>query len=557
MEEAIRATPTNVFPQFDSKGAIGSVHTSSVKLRVTEADYEGELPADFDMFKFPVTRRRISSSRRNMKICGGQGYLPLFKSNTYVEQRKNLEQLGHLPLLVQRVLSSPQGSFDQEKSKLIKEMISKFATLHALLDDQNYELKNTGKNIVRFEFFVTSTLRNVTCDITLPVPSPWELMTVIDHTDFQDFWSEHFTIYSKPLKTFVDDVQSAENNNLRTLVSSISPEIRTCLVFCSEKCVQAANIIGFRGRIMNAIWKELSGPRYDEDFFILPATAVKEVVDPQFHDYCLRRPRLVQPDEIEENVEAAEGNGKSINIGLDFGYSSNWSKFTLPFLSFLLEGSTTPEFIISADPARSDAEYYAINPLALKIERQYSLRITERQLRSPPEFLQTSQGQLKKVLNLPFAYFRFRSKIHACTLKYSNPDTETPDYYGAFEEPNYVVLGAMTPLDIALFQERLGQIIWESYDTEFWFILKERAYQRTRNTGWVGFENVDLDLANFPATVEEYGRWIAPQGMDPLTGFPSTEFMNRRPEIKTVGKSTWNCEPRDLYCHFLTFVLCI
>ena len=252
MEEAIRATPTNVFPQFDSKGAIGSVHTSSVKLRVTEADYEGELPADFDMFKFPVTRRRISSSRRNMKICGGQGYLPLFKSNTYVEQRKNLEQLGHLPLLVQRVLSSPQGSFDQEKSKLIKEMISKFATLHALLDDQNYELKNTGKNIVRFEFFVTSTLRNVTCDITLPVPSPWELMTVIDHTDFQDFWSEHFTIYSKPLKTFVDDVQSAENNNLRTLVSSISPEIRTCLVFCSEKCVQAANIIGFRGRIMNA-----------------------------------------------------------------------------------------------------------------------------------------------------------------------------------------------------------------------------------------------------------------------------------------------------------------
>jgi hypothetical protein len=41
-------------------------------------------------------------------------------------------------------------------------------------------------------------------------------------------------------------------------VRNHTPEIRTCLVFCSEKCVEAVNLRGFQGGLSRVIWKELS-----------------------------------------------------------------------------------------------------------------------------------------------------------------------------------------------------------------------------------------------------------------------------------------------------------
>jgi hypothetical protein len=310
MEQERLATTLNLFPQLDTKGVIGSVHTSSVRLRVTEIDIPCVDTEDFSEFNLPKTQRRLQSSRRDMEICGGQGYLPLFKSNTLIEQRQNLEKLSHIPLLLQRVLTSSQGSFDQDKTKVTDEIIAKFQTLDVLLEDMSMEWKNSGKNIVRFEFFVTSTLRNARCDITLPVPDPWELLSVVGHEPFRESWSDYTDVYMTPLRNFVDDLKVTAKKKESLQVSEIGPEIRTCLVFCSEKCVQAANLRGFSGRITQIIWRELRNARYLQEYFVVPSTVLAKVDDSQFQRYALHNPRIVQPSNREAGDPLEDDSGK-------------------------------------------------------------------------------------------------------------------------------------------------------------------------------------------------------------------------------------------------------
>jgi hypothetical protein len=308
------ASTLNLFPQLDSKGVIGSVHTSAVRLLVSESPILCEDTEDFPEFYLPKTSRRVVSSRRNMQICGGQGYLPVIKSNTLIEQRQHLEKLSHLPLLLQRVLTSTQGSFDQDKTKVKKEIIAKFHTLEVLLEGMSKEWKNSGKNTVRFEFFVTSTLRNARCDITMPVPDPWQLLAVVRHSLFKESWSDYTAVYMTPLRKFVSDLKDNVQRKEVLQVSKIGPEIRTCLLFCSEKCVQAANLRGFRGRIIEKIWLELRHTRYGQDYFVVPSTVLVKVDESRFHRYALHNPRIVQPSTSEDEDADGDNSGKCISM---------------------------------------------------------------------------------------------------------------------------------------------------------------------------------------------------------------------------------------------------
>jgi hypothetical protein len=322
------STTLNMYPQFDSKGAVGSVHTSSVRLRVTESDIPVNQAAGFTKYGLPMTKRVISSSRTKMEICGGQAYLPIYKSNTLTEQRKRVEQLAHLPLLIHRLLTSPQGSFDQDKTKVTQELIEKFERLESMLRTIRNELMNTGKNTVRFEFFVTSTLTNKTCDITLPIPSPWDLLSTIDHNVFKSHSSNHLLPYQIPLQNFVKDLIIAETANESLLVKQMPPGIRTTLVFCMEKCVEAVNIMGFRGRVIQLIWGELSHDHYKRDYFILPATCLE--ASPA-HRYALHKPPIAiqsfdVPLEETADLEEAEVEQAEEEEVLEEGSDGKWIK---------------------------------------------------------------------------------------------------------------------------------------------------------------------------------------------------------------------------------------
>ena len=290
----------------DSKGAVGSVHTPGCYLRVAETEIPEDVGIDFEVYRYAKYSRTLSSSRVNMKICGGQGYHPVLKSNTLCEQRHNLETLAYLPLLLQRLLTSPKGSFDEAKSEITAEVIEKFCTLEALLQNQNNEWRNSGKNTVRFEFYVTSTLRNARCDIVLPVPNPWNLISTVDHEPFKQSWSDYTTLYMTPLSNFVEELKDIEKRNGRDDLlhsSALSPAIRTTLVFCAEKCVQAVNIIGFQGKITKMLWKELQKQAHypvAQPYFVIPASALVTVEESGSQRFALRMPRIVLPTGLVE-----------------------------------------------------------------------------------------------------------------------------------------------------------------------------------------------------------------------------------------------------------------
>jgi hypothetical protein len=301
MENDYYAATLTLWSQLDSKGKVGGVHSKSVRLAVSESAIPYEGTEDFEEFFLPKTKRQLTSCRTGMKIVGGQAYHPLLKANSLVEQRCNLGQLMHLPLLLQRVLSTTCGSFDENKTKIHGEVIAKFETLKALLNNMSSEWRNSAKNTVRFEFFVTTTMRNARCDITLPVPNLWEQITVVDHQPFKNYMAGYTKVYISPLSNFVADLKKTvvgdDKKKQIIEVGKIGPEIRTCLVFCAEKCVEAANLLGFSGRIVNLIWRELSHIRYQGlvDFFVLPASVLVKVQNNRYHSYALKQPRILQP----------------------------------------------------------------------------------------------------------------------------------------------------------------------------------------------------------------------------------------------------------------------
>jgi hypothetical protein len=190
---------------------------------------------------------------------------------------------------------------------------------------------------------------------------------------------------------------------------------------------------------------------------------------------------------------------------------------------------------LTAEAAPRGEEYYTVHPLVIPMYCVPPSRATVQELRRPPGFLQTVSGQLRKDLYLPFSFYRFLSQIQMLALKASYPDSHVGGY-GSFQDPLYHVLAQMGPEDAIHFQRQIAKCIWEAYDVEWWFIIKERAYHRRRNTRWAGFAGVQLELNKFPTTEAGYIEWMQTQLATPLLA-RSIRFDNGTVEISDPGKS--------------------
>ena len=304
--------------------------------------------------------------------------------------------------------------------------------------------------------------------------------------------------------------------------------------------------MGFRGRIISSIWSELSHPLYEKhkDYFILPVTCLK-ASEP--HRYALKKPKIGVP------APPAVPNGTECECTVLIGFVTSmlfqvYSLSLYPSASPAvqetdseLEGETEGEpaastFTANAASVGEEQVFYTVHPLVIPLYTEPPLQAKEKDVRRPPRFLQTVSCQLKKHLNCPFAYYRFLSQIQILALSASHPGSEA-QAYGAFEEPLYEVLACMEPAEVLRFQKMISKSVWEAYDVEWWFIIKERAYQRRRNTRWSGFDNVKLDLVSFPSTEASFKTWLETQFGAPLLT-SSRRFENGTVEISDHGEST-------------------
>jgi hypothetical protein len=125
-------------------------------------------------------------------------------------------------------------------------------------------------------------------------------------------------LYMDPLSNFVEDLKKYAVDAKEVLeVSDIRPEIRTTLLLCSEKCVQAANIIGVHGKLSQLLWKELAKDCADgepaceaQDFFVLPSTALVPVEETRSQRHALFKPKILQPIQSHLVQEEISNYGK-------------------------------------------------------------------------------------------------------------------------------------------------------------------------------------------------------------------------------------------------------
>jgi hypothetical protein len=115
---------------------------------------------------------------------------------------------------------------------------------------------------------------------------------------FRKHWAKQITVYSTPIRKFVQDIKAERDAGKMLVVSDFRPEIRTTLVFCTERCVHAANILGFRGRMMQSIWQMLSHPRYMLEEFFRPSTVLVAVEVGDKTQYALKNPPTAQPSNL-------------------------------------------------------------------------------------------------------------------------------------------------------------------------------------------------------------------------------------------------------------------
>jgi hypothetical protein len=121
----------------------------------------------------------------------------------------------------------------------------------------------------------------------------------MDHKIFKKHWAGHLKVCLDPCTNFVTDLKKKSDDGLFLEVSKLSAGTRTTLVLCSERLVESLNIMGFRGRIIQTVWKELSHPLHAEhkNCFVLPATCLLSVAASRC---ALLNPKIAQPTQAPQ-----------------------------------------------------------------------------------------------------------------------------------------------------------------------------------------------------------------------------------------------------------------
>jgi hypothetical protein len=144
---------------------------------------------------------------------------------------------------------------------------------------------------------------------------------------------------------------------------------------------------------------------------------------------------------------------------------------------------------------------------------------------------------MKKKLNMTIGYYRFIGIIKKTLLSYSRRREgiyceDVQD--GFFDEPKYEHLSRLNENHRRELLLEIARIICMSYDTEWWYIILQRANFLTKTKKFVllnGFTYAK-DLSDFPRTRSEFQTWVLKQGGQTFL-LQSQPYMMGEPSVVT------------------------
>ena len=145
----------------------------------------------------------------------------------------------------------------------------------------------------------------------------------------------------------------------------------------------------------------------------------------------------------------------------------------------------------------------------------------EQQLRRHPSYIQQTRGTLKKKLTLFIGYYRYIGIVKKLLMHYSclHPSNAVDgeealnqvvvdEDDGYFEEPNYQSIGLLEKEVRDSLLKDLVKVVCDAYDTEWWYIILQRAILLQRKGDWNREIVYPREKKDFPRTKSEYQKYL-------------------------------------------------
>ena len=277
-----------LYPQFESNGLFGSVHTHRVLLESTFVD----------------AKIQTLSLESNAKVAGMQAYSPNALNNALLDQRKkkDIDDYTKLPWMF-TMLMGPNNLSCTRKGKIKFAKSCKDGLDKLLSHQQNrlHKMRKCSNYRVRFEFFVKTDLLDEN-QIQLPWINPFELVRTIRHDEFKEMLMTEIKTVLDPLDNLARWIYSHGDNPVLDY-SRMPADVRTTIIYCLERNVESFGLFKFKGRIKSQLLEWMKRESPNKSIFSLSRTMVRKQ-GPQFSEFCIKN--LTFPSGVEEGEEEEE-----------------------------------------------------------------------------------------------------------------------------------------------------------------------------------------------------------------------------------------------------------
>jgi hypothetical protein len=205
---------------------------------------------------------------------------------------------------------------------------------------------------------------------------------------------------------------------------------------------------------------------------------------------------------------------------------------------------------------------WGLRPTLLRLPGVDNNFISQREITTTPSYLEQFNGQFYGVLSMPLCFFRYLARVKVLFLKSSlnqRVDIQASFDYGIFDEPSYAAVGVLSDERRVKFLDDLAEVVGNSYEAEWWFLITERHKAYVKTGMFLAQEGYPYlgKLEDFPVTKSKFETWMTKMnqvtfiirsrafnaGIAEITGvdeFIRMAFLDTERNPSLDKKSEWN-----------------
>ena len=482
-----------LYPQMDTSGEIGGIHTGKVWMN-TVMDRTGSL--------------LLKGFSSNKMFHGLSFYNPIQKQVQLADykDRSKFNSYIPLPFLLLHIFQSDEYWREEYLEYLHNELFTKIPEIIALKEQQIQSIEHSPKNRVRFEFFCkTENLKN---DILFPSIPVDKMISMMNQKKLKDTLTNQIKSVLFPLKNLVLYMANQNMNDIKIYdaFNNISSDAKTTLLYALEKVVDSLEIMKYVKRgILRYIDEQClkKFKHHPRNFFAgLPPQFVRQISEAtssniEMH-FSLMNPNILH--DTPWGWTPAPNNPTLVD-----------SEDVEEIVDYSLPPATYHEAMVSSHNNLGD-KHYQILSTVFHVKRMEDVRsrLTDQDMRKLPDNCQNLGSALSRESLLPKIEINLKMRLKQAFFDFTtNENTAEADSRCQipiiFPEEDYrkCFIVDKTEEEINNFLDTLICLLYEAYDASFAGIFKNALAAKKRKDPAYR-TNAIVTLEGIPRTKYEY-----------------------------------------------------